>query len=236
VQRAIAVLSLALVAAVPASARAGGLDLRLGAFFPSGNSNLFDDDSQLYLHNGHPVTKSDFNGIYGGLEYNARLARNVEIGFSVDGYGRSLDTSYRDFVSPNGDEIRQTLKLNIVPVGVSIRIVPTNRRAAVAPYIAVGADLVFWNYEEFGDFVDFSAPAPQPIVPDHFKSSGVAPGAHVAVGVRIALARDFSLVGEGRYLWAKADMGGDFAPTQPGLGNRIDLGGASATLGFHLRF
>jgi hypothetical protein len=236
VQRAIAVLTLALVAVVPASARAGGLDLRLGAFFPSGNSNLFDDDNQLYLHNGHPVTKSDFNGIYGGLEYNARLARNVEIGFSVDGYGRSLDTSYRDFVSPTGDEIRQTLKLNIVPVGVSIRIVPTNRRAAVAPYIAVGADLVFWNYEEFGDFVDFSAPAPQPIVPDHFKSSGVAPGAHVAVGVRVALTRDFSLVGEGRYLWAKADMGGDFAATQPGLGNRIDLGGASATLGFHLRF
>jgi hypothetical protein len=235
VQRAMAVLTLALVAAVPASARAGGLDLRLGAFFPSGNSNLFDDDNQLYLHNGHPVTKSDFKGIYGGLEYNARLARNVEIGFSVDGYGRSLDTSYRDHVTQNGDEIRQTLQLNIVPVGVSIRIVPTNRRAPLAPYLAVGADLVFWNYEEFGDFVAFQDPA-LPIVPDHFKSSGVTPGVHVAVGLRIALNRDFSLVGEGRYLWAKADMGGDFAPTQPGLGNRIDLGGASATLGIHIRF
>jgi hypothetical protein len=31
-------------------------------------------------------------------------------------------------------------------------------------------------------------------------------------------------------------MGGDFAPTQPGLVNRIDLGGASATLGIHIRF
>jgi hypothetical protein len=235
VQRAMAVLTLALVAAVPASARAGGLDLRLGAFFPSGNSNLFDDDNQLYLHNGHPVTKSDFKGIYGGLEYNARLARNVEIGFSVDGYGRSLDTSYRDHVTQNGDEIRQTLQLNIVPVGVSIRIVPTNRRAPVAPYLAVGADLVFWNYEEFGDFVAFQDPA-QPIVADHFKSSGVTPGAHVALGLRIGLSRDVSLVGEGRYLWAKADMGGDFAATQPGLGNRIDLGGASATLGIHFRF
>src|SRR5258708_7659031 len=222
-----AVLTLALVAAVPASARAGGLDLRLGALFPSGNSNLFDDDNQLYLHNGHPVTKSDFKGIYGGLEYNARLARNVEIGFSVDGYGRSLDTSYRDFVSPSGDEIRQTLKLNIVPIGVSIRIVPTSRRAALAPYIAVGADLVIWNYEEFGDFIDFSAPAPQPIIPDHFKSSGVAPGAHVAVGLRIALSLDFSLVGGGQYPWSNTVIGDDFPH------NRIDHGGASATQRFH---
>src|SRR5258708_16191877 len=162
-----AVRTLAVVAAVPASARAGGLDLRLGALFPSGNSNLFDDDNQLYLHNGHPVTKSDFKGIYGGLEYNARLARNVEIGFSVDGYGRSLDTSYRDFVSPSGDEIRQTLKLNIVPIGISIRIVPTSRRAALAPYIAVGADLAIWTYKRIAALLHFSAPAPHPIFPDH---------------------------------------------------------------------
>src|SRR5258708_16797746 len=144
-----AVLTLALVAAVPASARAGGLDLRLGAFFPSANSNLFDDDNQLYLHNGHPVTKSDFKGIYGGLEDNARLARNVEIGFSVDGYGRSLDTSYRDFVSPSGAEIRQTLKLNIVPLWLSIRILPTARRPALAPYVAVEPALSIWTHQQF---------------------------------------------------------------------------------------
>jgi hypothetical protein len=224
-----AVLTLALVAAAPASARAGGLDLRLGAYFPSGSSNLFDDVNSLYMHNGHAVTKSDFNGFTGGLEYNARLAPNIEIAFGVDGYGRSFDTSYRNFVTANGDEIGQTLKLDVVPVAVSIRIVPTNRRARLAPYLAAGADLVFWNYEEFGNFIDFQDPA-QPVISDHFKASGVTGGAHVAVGLRIFLNRDFALVGEGKYLWAKADMHDDFAQ------NRIDLGGASATLGMHIRF
>ena len=228
-QRAMVVLTLAVVAAAPVSARAGGLDVHVGGYFPSGSSNLFSDDNQLYQHDGHPVGKSDFNGVIGGFEYNARLVPNLEIGFGVDWYGRSLDTSYNSFVTSGGDEIRQTLRLEVVPVGVTIRIVPTSRRARVAPYLGVGADLVFWNYEEFGNFIDFQDPT-QPVAPDHFRSSGVTGGAHVEAGLRIYLNRDFALVAEGRYLWAKTNMGDDFSQ------NRIDLGGASGTLGFRIRF
>jgi hypothetical protein len=38
----------AAVLAAPLSASAGDLTLRVGAFFPSVNSNLFADDSDLY--------------------------------------------------------------------------------------------------------------------------------------------------------------------------------------------
>jgi opacity protein-like surface antigen len=232
-RRAIGVLAVGFCLAVPSGVRAGGLDLRVGAFFPELNSNLFTDpfDGDFKLYN---VSKSDFRGPMGGIEYNMRLARNVELGVHLDGYGRSVDTSYRDFVRSDDSEIRQTLKLNIVPVGVSLRIVPTGRHVTFAPYAAVGADLFFWHYEEFGDFIDFQDPG-QRIIADSFVSDGVTPGFHAAGGVRVSLSHDIALVAEGRYQWAKEkDMGSDFkaSPTP----NELDLTGPSATLGIHIRF
>ena len=227
-----AILSLTLMAGLTAAAspaHASGLDLRVGALFPSADSNLFLDDEELYF-----VTKGDWTGFTGGAEFNFVITRNVELGVHVDGYGRTVDTSYRDYVWPDGGEIQQSLKLQIVPFGFSVRFVPTGRRAKVAPYIAAGPDLFYWKYEEFGDFVDFFDPT-LPVYADHFVADGVAFGGHVAGGLRFYLNRDFALVLEGRYQIAKADMGDDFtAPV--GDVNRIDLSGPSVTFGLHVRF
>jgi len=228
-----AILSLTLLAGLTAAAspaRASGLDLRLGAFVPSANSNLFQDDSDLYF-----VSKGDWTGFSGGAEYNIVVARNVELGFHIDGYSRTVDTSYRDYVWDDRSEIQQSLRFQVVPFGVSLRLVPTSRRAKVAPYIAVGPDLFYWKYEEFGDFLDFFDLGAPPIA-DHFISDGVAFGGHVAGGLRFYLNRDFALVVEGRYQFAKTDMGGDFDTGDPGDPNRIDLGGTTVTVGVHVRF
>jgi hypothetical protein len=222
-------------------AQAGGFDLRLGAFFPRAESNLFEDDAVLYTRGGRlgpdgipgGLRTKDWIGAFGGIEYNQRLARNVEIAFAIDGYGRNLETAYREFTREDGRDITQTLKLSIVPVGVSIRLVPTGRRVRIAPFVGAGVDLFFWRYEEFGDFIDFDDPD-FPIVSDAFVSDGVTPGFHVSGGLRVRMTDDVSLVGEGRYQWAEDDMGDDFFRATDK--NRIDLGGASATLGIHVRF
>ena len=223
-RRAAAVLTLGVLMAWPATARAGGLDIRIGGFQPHADSNLFDDDASLYT-----IQKRDWRGWTGGAEFSSRIARNVEIGFHLDGYGKERDTHYRDYVDEDGREIRQTLKLNIVPVGVSVRLVPTSRHARIAPYIGAGADAFFWKYEEFGDFVDFVDPE-NPIIEDSFQSDGVATGFHVAGGLRLFVSDDFGVTGEVRYTVAKANMHDDFE------GNRIDLGGIGVTVGMHLRF
>ncbi len=228
-----AILSLTLLPLLMASAgpaSAGGLDIRLGAFIPRASSNLFLDDEELYF-----VQKSDWTGFTGGAEYNHVLVDNVELGIHVDGYSRTLDTSYRDFVRPDGSEIYQTLKLNIVPFGLTVRLVPTGKRTKIAPYVGGGVDLFYWKYEEWGDFIDFFDPE-LPVYYDEFLSDGVTFGFHATGGVRFYLNRDFALVAEGRYQWAEADMGDDFAPNEPGLVNRIDLSGASVTFGLHVRF
>jgi len=52
----------------------------------------------------------------------------------------------------------------------------------------------------------------------------------------VPIGHDFSVVGEVRYQWAKTDMGDDFRAQEPGLVNRLDLGGVSGTVGFLIRF
>jgi len=217
-------------------ALAGGLDLRLGAYFPSANSNLFADISSLYAPNASlgtatpaGVTKSNWEGFYGGIEYNQKVARNVELAVSVDGYSKTLDTAYRDYVHEDDTNIRQSLYLRIVPVGLSIRIVPTSRHAKVAPFLVAGIDAMVYHYEEYGDFVDFYAPD-QPVIADSFISDSVAFGWHAGGGLRFRVGDDFAIVAEGRYFWSKANMGDDFSM------NQIDLGGFALTAGFHVRF
>src|SRR4051794_527957 len=84
---AAAVLALGVAMAVPASARAGGLDIRIGGFQPHANSNLFDDDEALYT-----IRNRNWRGLTGGAEFSSRIARNLEIGFHLDGYERQRDT------------------------------------------------------------------------------------------------------------------------------------------------
>jgi outer membrane protein with beta-barrel domain len=223
-RRATAVVALGVLIALPAAAGAGGLDIRIGGFQPSASSNLFDDDAELYT-----IRKRNWRGFTGGAEFSSKIAHNVEIGFHIDGYNRERQTSYREFVREDGSEIHQRLKLTIVPVGVTLRLVPTNRHQRVAPFIGVGADAFFWNYEEFGDFVDFFDPD-LPVIADSFRADGVATGFHVTGGLRLFVSDDVGLVGEVRYTVAKGNMQDDF------VGNRIDLGGFAATVGMHLRF
>ena len=220
---------LALVLAGASRAGAGGLDLRIGGYFPRGSETLFEDDRSLYF-----VEKSDFYGVYGGIEYNQVVLDNVELAIHFDGYGRTVDTSYRDYTWDDGSEIRQSLKLSMLPLGVSVRFVPTSKRTKIAPFVGGGVDAIFYDYEEYGDFVCFPPASgtcrfDYDVVPDAFNADGTAFGFHALGGLRVYVNRDIAIVAEGRYQWAEDDMGDDFTL-------RIDLSGWTFTVGAHIRF
>jgi hypothetical protein len=211
--------------------RASGLDLRLGGFVPRADSNLFRDDSELYT-----VRKKDWRGWTGGIEYSFQLSDNVEMGVHLDGYSREIDTAYRDFVNDRtGRDIEQTLRLSAVPLGVTFRIVAPTRSATIVPYAGAGADVFFYEYKEFGDFVDFGDPS-RPIIRDTFIANGAFPGAHVVGGVRVPINYDVALTVEGRYQWAKGELGDDFRPRAGEQPLKLDLSGWSATAGINIRF
>lgn len=234
-KRAAAVLA-ALIASLPASAFAGNLTFRFGGFFPRAESNLFADASEFYtLYTGFGaetppgLQPSDWNDFTFGAAYFTKVANGIELGVSIDGYNQELDTAYREFVREDDSEIYQTLRLTIVPMSLAVRFTPTSSRKRIAPYLEIGGDAIYYKYEEYGDFIDFFDPS-LPVVPDSFYSDGWGFGFHAAAGLKVPVTRDFSIVGEGRYQWAKDDMDDDFRS------NEIDLSGWSATIGFNIRF
>jgi len=240
VRRTMAGLGFILLVAGAGRAEAGGLDLRIGGFFPrlrdcgvaapNPEYTLFRDVCDLYF-----VGKSDFDGVYGGGEYNQVVTDYVELGVHYDYYARTTDTSYRNYTRPDQTEIRQSLRLRVSPLGVTVRFMPTSKRHQLVPYVGGGVDALFYKYEEYGDFIDFYDPT-LPVKSDHFVTESTAFGYHALGGLRVYLNRDFAIVGEGRYQWGKHDMHGDFAPNAPGLVNTIDLGGWTFTVGVHVRF
>jgi opacity protein-like surface antigen len=218
------ILGCGLMLLAPASTFASGIELRFGGFEPRGNSNLFDDVFELYA-----VRPEDFRGFTGGMEYSFNVNDHVELGLHVDVYSRSVDSTYREFEREDGSPIFQELELDVVPLGATLRFLPAGRRAKISPYLAGGADVFFYEYEEKGEFIDFFDDD-LPISADAFISDGATFGFHAAAGLRVPVNPDFSLTGEFRYQWAETDMNDDFSL------NRLDLSGASVTVGMHLRF
>src|SRR4030095_8711158 len=136
-RRAIGFVTLGVLAILPVVASAGNIDLRGGAFFPRADSNLFHDDSALYGHNGHRLERGDWDGFTGGMSFNSTLGHYTELGFNLDFYQETLHTSYNDFVTAEGREIQQSLRLQILPVGITFRLIPTGR-GHLAPYVGIG--------------------------------------------------------------------------------------------------
>src|SRR5688572_23778756 len=116
-------LGAALVLGSPASGSASSLELRLGAFGPRGESDLFTDVTELF-----GAEPSDFIGFTGGLEYSIGLGSRVELGFHFDAYGRKISTEYVDYEHADGFPIQQDLQLAIIPIGATVRFLPFGRR------------------------------------------------------------------------------------------------------------
>ena len=221
----IAIVSGLLAVAAPLPSYASGFEARVGAFVPRANSDLFQDAQELY-----GLKKSDWVGVYGGVEYNASLGGHVELGIGLDGYTRSNDTSYVRYTRPNDTEIEQTSELTVVPLSVSLKLIANPRRGAFTPYALAGVDAYFYDYKAFGDFIDFQL-TNRPISYDEFESTGVAPGFHVGGGLRVPVGDDLSITGEARYHFAKeVQMNDDFRA------NRLNVSGLAVTVGVHLRF
>ena len=220
----------------PVSAYAGSLELRLGGFYPKADSLRFKDNEELFF-----VGKDDWAGLTGGLEYAWNAGRSSELGLHLDGFGRTIGTSYRDYKRGSGGEVLLDLELNIASLGASYRYVFGRRHARFKPYVGLGADVVFWEYKEVGsriDFGDCDRFGCEIVEFDEAFADGAVPAAHVMAGLRFAITPDIYLTAEAKYLAAATDeMKDDFGFVPPGVApNEINLSGSAATIGLMIRF
>ncbi len=214
-----------------AMAQPHALALSAGEFVPVGQGSRVAGDvlvADLSASNGNALrfTLRDFTNRSYNIEWLLSFGQHVEAGFGAGWYASDVPSTYRDFINADGSEIAQRLRLRIVPVTATLRVLPLSSRAAVQPYVGVGVGLLVWRYSETGDFVDL----PMRIFNADYSQQGTAVSPVFLGGVRVPLGRRIAFGGEARYQMARARLSADF------LGNRLDLGGLTyhVTLLFRL--
>jgi hypothetical protein len=216
-----------LLAADAAFAQQQSLNFSVGLFAVRGEDARVEGDALVINRDLYLFDFKDFNGPSVGADYLVGFGDYFEVGAGIGYTNRTVDTIYDDFVRPDGTEIEQQLKLRVVPITATLRVLPLGHTTPFQPYIGGGLGIYNWRYSETGDFVDFSLPG-RPVFRESYTASGTSLGPVAVFGLRFPVG-NATIGGEMRYQKAEGDLDErDF------LGPKIDLGGLhySATVGF----
>jgi hypothetical protein len=209
------------------------LGLRLGYSLPSAGSEIFD-----FTQENLTVDKSDFNAVYFGGEFGVWIIEHLDVALGL-GYERSDTRSeFKDWVGDDDLPIEQNTRFTRIPLTVGVKAYPWERGRRIgslawipkrwAPYLGAGAGVLWYRFEQIGEFVDFET---FDIFYDEFESRGSSLLAYLSAGVDVSLGTRWLVTGEARYAWASAEMERDFVGF-----DKIDLAGFRATAGFSVRF
>jgi hypothetical protein len=209
------------------------LGVRLGYALPRAGSEIFD-----FTREQLTVDKNDFNALSFGGELAIRAIERLDVALNL-GYEKSDTRSeFRDWVDDDDLPIEQDTRFTRIPLTLGVKAYPWERGRRIsrlawipkrwAPYLGAGAGVVWYRFEQVGDFVDFET---FEIFSSEFESQGSSALAYLSAGVDVSLGPRWLVTGETRYAWASADMDRDFV----GFDN-IDLAGFRMTAGFSVRF
>jgi hypothetical protein len=206
---------------VPAPALAQQtLNFSFGYFMVRGEDARVDSDILNQDRNFLDFEVNDFNGATVGAEWLVPLGQFFEAGAGVGFSRRTVPSVYEKFVDNDGTEIEQDLRLRMIPVAFTVRVLPLGQRSSLQPYFGAGLGIFNWRYSESGEFVDFQNR--NAIFRNQYVASGNETGPIVLGGLRFA-GSSVSAGGEIRYQSADADLGGEFVGVTPSA--RVDLGG-----------
>lgn len=209
------------------------LNFLIGGFVPDGEDARArtagrSDDVLFNNRDFLDFRLSRFRGLTYGVEYLVGVGDWLEGGLGVSLYSQTVPSRYADYVSNSGNDIRQDLRLRMVPFTATVRFLPLGRGGVIEPYIGAGAAIINWRYSESGEFIDFSDGT---TFRESYVARGTSTGPTVLGGLRIP-------VGAGGFgfeaRWQNAT--GDLPPALEFSGNKIDLGGwnylATVRVGF----
>lgn len=201
--------------------------------FASAGSDIYD-----FVTDQLTLKKSAFNAPGFGAELGVSVTPRLDIIAGVDVARSSTPSEYRAFVDNRNLPIQQTTSLRQSNIfgSLKVAVLPRGRTisrfawipSAFVPYVGAGGGLTNYEFEQDGDFVDFSD---NRVFADSFRSQGWTPTAHVLGGTDIQVYKRVFMSVEGRYVWAKAKLDADFIDFDP-----IDLGGFRFGAGFHVMF
>ena len=200
-----------------------GEDARVGA-----DCSDVECDVDVLIANNDFLTFDidEFNGFTIGGEWLVPLGQYAEAGAGLSFYRRTAPSVYTNYLAPDLTEVDQELRLRMLPIDLTVRLLPLGQRSTVQPYFGAGLTVIPWRYSEFGEFIDFSNGG-RTIYSDEYVADGTSTGPVFMGGLRYADG-GMSVGGELRYRKAEGDLPSDFA------GSKIDLGGWTfqATVGY----
>lgn len=210
-----------------------------GYAVPTADGDVFD-----FVQNHLTLERSDFRALFFSGEVAMRVNERVDVALEL-GFAQSTTPSeFRDFVDLDDRPIEQETRLRRMPLVMSVKGYLNERGRTVSrfawipgswsPYVGAGAGVVFYDFEQTGDFVDFMTEDQDgtfEIFTATLRSEGTATAFQVLTGSDFTLSPRVVLNGEFRYTWAGAPPGDDFEAFE----EDIDLGGLHATVGIKLR-
>ncbi|HEX4935886.1 MAG TPA: hypothetical protein VFV33_22050, partial [Gemmatimonadaceae bacterium] len=209
------------------------LGVSAGFAQPRGRSDVFD-----FLTDELTLDRRDFDSAAFTLSAAYRVAPRIEVGLGTTFASRSAGSESRDFVGEDDLPVLQTTTLDRLGLMATVRasLAAPGRAVGryawipnrVVPFVGGGAGPVWYRLRQTGEFVDKQT---LDIFEDQFESTGWSLGATGFGGADVSLSPRFGVSVEGRYLWARGPMNGDF-----GTFNKIDLSGYDASIGLFVRF
>jgi hypothetical protein len=184
------------------------------------------------------LSKSSFGAFAIGGDLAVRVAPRLELLFGAGWAGSKAGSEYRKWMDNTGQPIRQTTSLERVPLSASVKLYLVEPGEAIghfawvparyAPFVGAGGGLMWYRFQQYGDFVN---PADSSISNDVFSSDRWTGELHAFAGMDVALGPRYILTGRAQYTWARSTLSPDFIGP-----NRVDLSGLSVTVGFGVRF
>ena len=206
---------------------------RVGAAAPAASDELF-----RFFTEQLTLDKKDFQSTAFAGELNARLSPRVDLSVSVSTSKSTNNSHFREFVDQDDREIEQVTDLTRTPLSFSAKYHLRDRGQKISqyawvptafqPYVGAGLGVMFYDLEQYGDFVDFET---MDVFGDNFRSNGSAPLAQVMAGAELWVNPRVGLTVDGRYSWSSAKLKFDFTDFES-----IDLRGFQLTTGLAFRF
>jgi outer membrane protein W len=241
------VLATALVAAamLPGAASAQGgpgflfseprvtLSFRGGYSVPSSRSGIFAFPLDS-------LTINNFNAPYVGGALSLRASDHVDVDVDLGWTGVRRRSEYVNWVDQNNLPIQQTTTFQTVATTLGAKYYFGDRGrsigrfvwvpAKLTPFVRAGVGLVWYEFKQSGDFVDFLSPT-YDVFSDYLRTSATSAVAQLGGGANLSLSRQLFLTGEARYSLASARVNAPFDTSE-----NIDLNGLQMMLGIGLRF
>ena len=201
------------------------LRFAVGLFSPTGDSAYWNDKEAEFTGDA-----GDFEDLSVGFDYMRMFNERIGLLVSTEFWEGSTDQSYLEFSDQNGAPIRHTTTVDLFSLNVGVLVYLGPSSWPVIPYLGAGGGLYLYDLDESGDFINFAFEFPV-VFTDTFTDDGSTFGYYGQAGLQVPLGETWSLIAEGRWQWAEAELGGDF----DGFGD-LDLSGSELRLGVCWKF